>query len=167
MVWKHRNGKSHQINEISPSYTCSPGLEESPGSFFTCLLPTTSDPEDLKYQRPNSTKESRRENCFPGTYGRRAFKKWKCTGDQRKWIIPCATKADLKRPFTDSCQHEHFPSHHRSGNRLPLINASKCKHRIFSMDVAHMHLASLKSSWDISESLRCDTYVLCCTVHLK
>lgn len=26
-------------------HTCSRGLEESPGTFFTCLLPTTSDPE--------------------------------------------------------------------------------------------------------------------------
>lgn len=34
-----------------------------------------------------------------------------------------------------------FPSHHRSGNRLSLINVPKCKHRIFSINGAHMHLA--------------------------
>jgi len=40
----------------------------------SCPPVTTSDPEDFEYQRPNITKESRRENCFQGPYSGRAFK---------------------------------------------------------------------------------------------
>jgi len=35
------------------------------------------------------------------------------------------------------------------------------------MNRAHTHLASLRSSCDISESLRSSTYILCCTVYLE
>lgn len=37
-------------------------LEESPGTFFTFLLPTTSDSKVSEYPRLNITKESMREN---------------------------------------------------------------------------------------------------------
>lgn len=65
VVWKYRNSRWHQINEISPLHSGSPDLEESTGTFFTFLLPTMSDSEDPEYTRLNITKESRRENSEP------------------------------------------------------------------------------------------------------
>lgn len=119
VVWKYRNNKCHQINETGPSHIGSPDLEESLATFFTFLLPTTSDSKDFEYPRLTITKESRRENS--------ESQNLLCYKNQTK-KCPFTGPATMSSPFRPQEWQQV------SANRLPIINVPKHKHRIFPMD---------------------------------